>query len=121
MNEIKLKFSDYTPDELMELHETKPNLFDELADDAIEEACTGSTPEQTLKGRQMQWTIDAHLRKGKTPLQRMQIMEGIFYGQVYGEEGQLDQLMSSCEEFIQAVTGADHVSDKKYALHLLKK
>jgi hypothetical protein len=121
MDELKPKLSDYTPDELMELYETNPNLFDELADDAIEEACIGSTPEQTLKGRQMQWTIDAHLRKGKTPLERMQIMEGIFYGQVYGEGGQLDQLMSSCKEFIGAVTGADHISDKKYKIHLLKK
>jgi len=121
MDESNTKFNDYTLDELRELYETNPNRFDELADDAIKEACIGRTPEQTLKRRQIQWTIDAQLRKGKTPCERMQIMENIFYGQVYSDGGQLAQLMSSCKEFIRAVRGTDHISDKKYEIHLFKK
>jgi len=120
-SESKKEFSDYAPDELSELYEKNPNLFDQLADDAIRQACIGRTPEQTLKRLQMQWAIDGQLRKAKTPLGRMQIMENIFYGQVYGPDGQLDQLMSRCTEFLRAVIGADQISNKKPEMQLLKK
>jgi len=121
MIESNTKFNDYTPDELRKLYKTNPNLFDELADDVIREACIGPTPEQTLKRRQMQWTIDAQLRKGKTPLERMQIMENIFYDQVYGDDGQLAQLRFSCMNFLRAARGTDHISAKKSKIYLIKK
>lgn len=98
-------FSSYSPTEMRELFEKDAALFAELADDAIEQACIGKTPEQSLKLRQMQWTIDTQLRKGKTPLARMQIMENIFYGQVYGNNGQLAKLMFTCNNFIRAIRG----------------
>lgn len=120
-SESKKEFNDYEPDELSELYQENPDLFDELAGDAIRQACIGRTPEQTLKRRRMQWTIDGRLRKAKTPLERMQIMENIFYGQVYGQDGQLAQLMSSCTEFLRAVVGTDQISGKKSGMQLLKK
>lgn len=103
----KSEFNSYTPDELRELYEKKADLFVELADDAIKQACIGRTPEQTLRLRQMQWSIDMKLRKAKTPLERMRIMENIFYSQVYGGDGQLAKLMSSCKAFMSAVGGND--------------
>ena len=115
------KFNHYTPDELRELYKINPDFFDELADDAIEQACIGSTPAKTLKRRQIQWTIDAQLRKAKTAFGRMQIMEQIFYNKVYGIDGQLSQLMSSCTELIRSVSGADQVSGEKSGLCLVKK
>ena len=33
----------------------------------------------------MQWSINAQLKKAKTPLARMHLMENIFYSQVFGE------------------------------------
>lgn len=103
----KSEFNSYTPDELRELYEKKADLFVELADDAIKQACIGRTPEQTLRLRQMQWSIDMKLRKAKTPLERMRIMENIFYSQVYGGDGQLAKLISSCKDFITVVHGTD--------------
>ena len=117
----KTKFKNHTPDELRELYEKNPTDFDELADDAIRKACIGRTPEQTLKRRQMQWTIDAQLRKGKTPLGRMQIMERIFYGQVYGDDGQLAELGSSYTELFNAVRGNNHITAEKPVSSLLTK
>ena len=67
----KTEFSRYTPDELRELYKKNPHHFDEIAVEAISQACIGRTPELTLKRRQQQWIIDAQLRKGKTPLERM--------------------------------------------------
>jgi len=101
----RTNFSSYTPTEMRELFEKDAALFAELADDAIEQACIGKTPEQTLKLQQMQWTIDSQLRKGKTPLARMQIMENIFYGQVYGSNGQLAKLTFTCGKFLRAIRG----------------
>lgn len=121
MNEAKTKFNNYTPEELSELYKENPDLFDELAADAIRQAYLGITPEQTLKRRQIQWTIDAKLRKGKTPLERMHIMESIFYGQVFGDGGQLDHLISSCTQFICAVRGTKYIHHKKPKIYLLKK
>ena len=102
--ESKNDFSFYTPEGLSELHRNDPDLFAELAEDAIRQACIGRTPEQTLKRQQMQWRIEGQLRKAKTPLGRMHIMERIFYSQVYGDEGQLARLMSGCAQFIRSVS-----------------
>lgn len=113
-------FSHCTPDELSELYKINPGRFDELAAAAIEQACIGKTPEQTIKLRQMQWTIDGQLRKAKTPLQRMQIMENIFYSRVYGDDGELARLMCSCMELVHLVGWIDQVPAKKPALSLVK-
>lgn len=115
------EFLDQSPDELRELYRTNPGRFDRLAADAIEEACVGRTPEQTLKLRQMQWAIDANLRKGRTPLQRMHIMENIFYGRVFGAGGQLAKLVTAYGEFFHAMGGLNHLARKKPPLRLLKK
>jgi len=105
--ESRSEFSFYTPEGLSELHKENPDLFAKLAKEAIRQACIGRTPEQTLKRRQMQWLIEGQLRKAKTPLGRMHIMENIFYGQVYGDDGQLARLVTGCTEFIRSVSGKD--------------
>jgi len=119
-----LKFTDCTPDELRELYEKEAELFDELADDAIRQACIGRTPEQTLKLRQLQWSIDGQLRRAKTPVERMRVMENIFYGQVYGDDGQLAKLASACASFVRAINGTARgtvrISGKKPEIRLLK-
>jgi hypothetical protein len=95
----------YTPAELRKLYQENPALFDQLAQEAIKNACSARTPEQSLKLQQLQWTIDMQLRKAKTPLARMHAMEHIFYGKIYGEDGQLSKLVSTCKKLVQAVTG----------------
>lgn len=95
----------YTPAELRQLYETDAARFAELAEDAIREACIGKTQEQTQKLRQLQWTIDMQLRKGKTSDQKMQIMENIFYSRVYGRNGALDRLISACASFTDTLSG----------------
>ena len=120
VSESKQEFTSYTPAELRELYGRDPKLFSELAADAIRQACIGKTPEQTIKLRQMQWTIDAQLRKAKTPLARMHIMENIFYDQVYGQDGQLVKLISNWAKVIRAINVTGHVSSKKSAIRLLK-
>lgn len=116
----KSKFSSYTPTELRQLYESNADLFAELADDAVRRACVGRTPEHTLKLRQMQWTIDMQLRKAKTPLERMHVMENIFYHQVYGGDGQLVKLIAACTNFLRAAFGTDRASVRKPAIRLLK-
>lgn len=118
--ESKPEFSSYTPSELRELYGKNPDLFNELAADAIRQACIGRTPEQALKLRQLQWTIDAQLRKAKTPLGRMQIMENIFYDQVYGHDGQLVKLISNWAKVIRAINVTGRVSNRKSEIRLLK-
>jgi hypothetical protein len=126
MNPVhKSEFSSYTPDELRELYKKDPKHFEELAEDAIDQACTGRNPEQSIKRRQMQWVISARLRKASTPLGRLQIMENIFYGAVFGAEGELAQLMNRCTELVYLATGTVAATSKspseKPALHLVKK
>lgn len=120
-SQSKAVFDDYTPDELSELYQENPALFNELADEAIRQACIGSTPEKTLKSRQLQWTIDGQLRKAKSALGRMQIMESIFYSKVYGADGQLAQLVSSCTDLVRTLKGTDQVSGRNHALCSLRK
>jgi len=129
----KTEFSRYTPEQLSELYQKDPEHFEEIASEAISQACIGKTPEQTLRQRQLQWTIDAQMRKAKTPLERMHIMENIFYSQVYGADGELAQLMDSCKELIRAVAGTEPATKlvpervielvpvSKRALHLVKR
>lgn len=120
-SESKLGFSSYTPTELMELYRDNPDLFEEMAAGAIRQACIGGTPEQTTKLRQMQWTIDAKLQKGKTPLERMHIMENIFYDQVYSDKGQLYKLIAGWAEVLGVINVRRPVSGKKSHMRLLKK
>lgn len=115
----KTEFSRYTPDELRELYKKNPHHFDEIAVEAISQACIGMTPDQTIKRRQLQWTIDAQLQKAKTPLERMQVMENIFYGRVFGDEGELAHLVYSCQELLHQFRGNDRVPTKKPALYLV--
>ena len=117
----KAKFTSYKPAELRELYQKNPVLFTELADDAISQACIGKTQQGTLKLQQLQWTIAGQLRKAKTPLRRMQIMENIFYAEVFGDDGQLVQLRSACIELVRAITGTDQASNKKSGTRLVKK
>jgi len=126
----KTEFSSYTPEELSELYKKNPDLFEEIASAALSQACIGRNPEQTIKRRQLQWTIDAQLRKAKTPLERMHIMENIFYSNVFGEEGELAQLMSSCTDLVRTLKGTDQVHTlidtaevpvRKPALYLVKR
>ena len=117
----KTEFGDYTPEELCELYKSNPNLFEELADDAIRQACNGRTPQQTIKNRQLQWTMDAQLRKAKTPLGRLQAMEHIFYKQVFGQHGELARLTANCTELVGGVASAQLLPASKPALYLVKK
>jgi hypothetical protein len=126
----KTEFSSYTPEELRELYKQDPDHFEEIAEGALKAACTGRTPEQTLRRQQMQWTIDAQLRKARTPLGRLQAMENIFYSRVFGAEGELAQLMSNCTDLVRALTGTDQVRvgaeaervpKRRPVLYLLKK
>ena len=109
----KRKFSSYTPTELRSLCEEDPDSFAELANVAIKDACVGTTPAGTVRLRQMQWSIDAQLLKGKTPLERMQIMEKIFYGQVYGSNGELAKLLSTSIRLLGAISGSQVRSSKR--------
>lgn len=116
-SEAIAEFNDYTPDELSDLYKNDREHFDKLAAAVISEACIGKTWQQTVKLRQMQWYIDGQLRKGKTPLQRMQIMEYIFYNRVFGDDGELKKLLQSCNELLDIVSVAP---TGKPALQVLK-
>jgi hypothetical protein len=115
------EFGRYTPEELSELYKKDPDRFEEIARDALSQACLGGTPEQNVRRRQLQWTIEAQLRKGKTPLDRMHIMENIFYGQVFGAEGELAQLMDSCAALLRVARGTEPVPKQRPALYLAKR
>ena len=119
--ETKMDLRRYTPDELRELYKKNPVQFDELAASAINQACNCSSTKSTIKCRQIQWTIDAQLRKARTPLGRMQIMENIFYGRVFSENGKLADLMDNCIELIRAASMSEKVPTDKPSLHLAKK
>lgn len=105
MSEKKEEFNDFSPDELRKLYQENPAHFDELAEEAIRNACKTSTPEKSLKLQQMQWSIDMQLRKGKTQLGRMHIMEDIFYRRVYGANGELEKLVASCNSLVRTIGG----------------
>lgn len=92
----KTELERYTPDERRELYQRDPERFERLAAEAISEACISETPEESLKLRQMQGTLDEQLQKGEPGLQRLQIMEQIFYGSVFD----LTHLMESLAKVI---------------------
>ena len=99
----KTEFDRYTRDELRELYKTDPELFDKLAGEAIKEACSSEAPEETLKLQQMQRTIDTQLQQAKTQLERTQIMEKLFYGNVFD----LAQIVATCSGLILPAGGPD--------------
>ena len=97
-------FSRYTPDELRELYQKDPELFDNLAAEAIKQACIGETPEETLKLLRMQRTINTQLQKAKNQRERMETMETIFYGQLLGSDGNLARLRDNFRDLAHAVS-----------------
>lgn len=113
MNANKDEFGSYTPEQLRKLYQEDPTRFNELAEKAKRKACTARDPEKSLKLQQMQWTIDMQMRKAKTPLARMNIMEQIFYSQVYGAEGQLEKLISSCSSLVRALSGTGRLVERR--------
>ena len=100
-------FQELNPDELRRMYEEDPVSFRVRAKEAIKAACVGKTAQQTLRLQRMQWVIDGSLRKGRTPLQRLQIMEEIFYGRVYGDEGLLTQLKGKFAEVALQLRGSE--------------
>jgi len=119
-NPLPTEFNRYSPDELRELYERDPELFNALAAAAINQACIGSTPEQTRRLRQTQWLIDGQLMKARTPLHRMQIMENIFYSRVFGENGDLQRLNHGLKDLLDALGGIDRLPVRKSGMYLLK-
>ena len=107
--EALARFRRCNPDEMINLYKKDPALFNELAADLISQACIGKTEEGTLHLRQMQWVIDGELRKGKTPLQRMHIMENIFYSRIFGDDGQLAQLCRGWSDLIGDLTQLEQI------------
>lgn len=99
----KRDFTSYTPDELSELYKQDPALFDELADEAIKKACVARTQEKSLKLQQMQWSIGMQLHKSSSKIGRMRIMEEIFYRRVYGENGELEKLVTNCNSLLRVI------------------
>lgn len=114
----KREFTSFTPEELRELYEEDPVRFDEMADEALKDACKARTPEKSLKLQQMQWSIGMQLRKASSSLGRMHIMENIFYTEVYGENGQLEKLVSSCNSLLRAIGKKDRIEGKQETVKL---
>jgi uncharacterized protein DUF3135 len=113
----KTELDRYTRDEMRELYKTDPKLFDKLAAEAINEACIGETPEETLKLRQIQRLIDSQLEKAETPLERMRIMENIFYSNVFD----LARIMETFAGLIRPYIGTEEIPTSKPVLWLVKK
>lgn len=118
--DIKTEFSQYTPDERRELYKTNPELFDKLAAEAIKKACIGGAPEETLRLQQMQWTIDALLRKAKSPPERLKVMESIFYSHVFGSHGNLAHMVDAFHDLIHTAGETDALPAGKPNLYLVK-
>ena len=108
----KTEFDRYTRDELRELYKTDPELFDKLAGEAIKAACSSEAPEETLKLQQMQRTIDAQLQQAKTQLERTQMMEKLFYGNVFD----LAQIVESCSVLIPSAAEPDEAPTRELVL-----
>lgn len=121
MTAKKEEFSDFSPDELSTMYREDPDRFNELAEEAKRKACAAKNPDKSLRLQQMQWSIDMQLRKGKTPLSRMHIMEGIFYSRVYGANGQLGKLMESCKSLVRTISGTDRLPDRKEEMGKIRK
>lgn len=109
----KRDFNSYSPDELRELYKEDPATFDQLAEEALKSACIARTPQKSLKLQQMQWSISMQMRRASSNLGRMQIMENIFYTQVYGENGQLGKLVNSCNALLRSIGKKDQIVGKE--------
>ena len=105
----KTELDRYTRDEMRELYKTDPELFDKLAAEAINEACISETPEETRKLRHMQLTIDAQLQQAKTQLERTQLMEKIFYSNVFD----LAHIMETLSGIIRPAEESEEVPIRK--------
>ncbi|MBJ6802694.1 DUF3135 domain-containing protein [Geomonas propionica] len=107
------EFTAYTPDELRQLYKEDPARFEKLADDALKKACVARTPEKSLKLQQMQWSMTMQMRKAGSNLGRMHIMENIFYSQVYGRGGQLEQLVDNCNSLLRTIGKKQQIVGKE--------
>lgn len=119
--ESKTELKNFTPDEMRELYKTDPKLFDKLAAEAIKKACIADTPEGTLRLQRMQWSIDAQLMRAKTQPERMEIMENIFYGQVFGSNGNLAHMVDAFVELAHIAKEPEEMPAVKPVLHLVKR
>ena len=113
----KTELDRYTRDEMRELYKMDPELFDKLATEAINEACICETPEESRKLRQMQQTIDAQLQQAKTQLERTQLMEKIFYSNVFD----LVPIMETLSGIIRPAEESEEDPTRKPASLLAKK
>lgn len=93
--ETEKRFVDLSSDEREQLFKKNPALFEELARVALEKACSSQDPERSVALRQMQWNINKELRKSKTPLGKLMIMQNIFYARVFGSDGCLLQIVAN--------------------------
>lgn len=109
----KREFTSYTPGELRELYKRDPALFDELAEEALKKACVARTLEKTVQLQRMQWSIGMQLRKASSNIGRMHIMENIFYSEVYGENGQLEKLVQTCNSLMRTLGRKDRIERKE--------
>ena len=107
------EFTAYTPGELRELYKSDPALFDELAGEALKKACVARTPDKSLQLQRMQWSIGMQLRRASSNLGRMHIMENIFYSEVYGEDGQLEKLVQTCNSLMRILGRKDRIEREK--------
>ncbi|WP_136526534.1 DUF3135 domain-containing protein [Geomonas ferrireducens] len=115
------EFTSYTPGELRELYKRDPALFDELADEAVKKACVARTQEKSLQLQRMQWSIGMQLRKASSNVGRMHIMENIFYSEVYGENGQLEKLVQTCNSLMRTLGRKDRIERKEEETVKLRK
>lgn len=84
---------DFDFDQWKKLYETDPKEFERKKREAIEECITSAgSPEQQQKLRQLQWNIDAEVRKCKNPLEACIKLYSMLIEQVYKEGGFLDAL-----------------------------
>lgn len=98
---------DYTGEDWADLFKRDRKEFEARRREAIEALISGASAAELPHLRATQWKIDKALRGSKTPLGRMQIMQEIFYSRVYGPGGLLEQLHSSCTEYLAACERPD--------------
>ena len=115
---------EYTSEDWAALYQRDKKEFEKRRREAIEAAIASASEDTQPRLRAAQWKIDKALRGSKTPLGRMQIMQGIFYSTVYSPGGLLEQLNSSCNQFLAAwqTLGAqgEKNSKTKPALYVVK-
>lgn len=83
-------FVDFDFDEWKKLFETDPKEFERKRNEAIEKCITDAAQEHQMPLRQLQWTIDAEIRKCKNPLEACIKLNSMLIEQVYKEGGFLD-------------------------------